>query len=34
MVEALAEELGRKLHEAVPVVGEVFLDPTPRRVRR
>jgi cation diffusion facilitator family transporter len=33
-VEALAEELDRRLHDAVPEVGEVFLDPTPRRVRR
>ena len=33
-VERLAEELDRRLREAVPEVGEVFLDPTPRRVRR
>jgi cation diffusion facilitator family transporter len=33
-VEALAEELDDKLHEAVAEVGEVFLDPTPRRVRQ
>jgi cation diffusion facilitator family transporter len=33
-VEALAEDLDRWLHDAVPDVGEVFLDPTPRRVRR
>ncbi len=33
-VETLADELDRQLHEAVPDVGEVFLDPTRRRVRR
>jgi cation diffusion facilitator family transporter len=27
-VEELADDLDRKLHEAVPEVGEVFLDPT------
>jgi cation diffusion facilitator family transporter len=33
-VEALADDLDKQLHEAVPEVGEVFLDPTRRRVRR
>jgi cation diffusion facilitator family transporter len=33
-VEALADDLDRRLHEAVPEVGEVFLDPTRRRVSR
>jgi cation diffusion facilitator family transporter len=33
-IEALADELDRELHEVVPDVSEVFLDPTRRRVRR
>ena len=33
-IEELADELDRQLHEAVPEVGEVFLDPTRHRVRR
>ncbi len=33
-IEALADELDRQLHDAVPEVGEVFLDPTRRCVQR